>query len=177
MEKNSPGPRRILVAVVAIVSVGTASGVALHPPSPPWISPAPAPVLEPHQHDVHEALQRVSDDPDPDRRVRALVDGARQHRRRDHHEGHVPRHVERHHRLRVAPVGAPLLELTRRRLPHQHRRSTAACGASQQEREGGSPGAVVTRAEERRVGIRRLHRGGGSWCHRCYARDTQRAFA
>jgi len=101
---------------------------------------------------VEEALQGVAADPQPDRRVGVLLDGAGEHHRRDHHEGHVPRHVERHHRLRVRPVGAALVELTGGGLPDD----SGMAAASEKECEDGETarGGIGTRDKQRRVGLR-----------------------
>lgn len=113
---------------------------------------APPPVLDPHERHVKEALQGVATDPPPDRRVGILLDGAGEHHRRDHHKGHVPCHVERHHRFRVCPVGAALVELTGRGLPDDGGMATAA----EEECEDGETGraGIGTRDEQRRVGLR-----------------------
>ena len=110
--RGTPGGSNIVLVAIVDVVVLEAGSRFLVPGS--VVPPA---VLEPHEGHVDEALQRVAADPPADRRVGVLLDGAGEHHRRDQHECHVPRYVERHHRLRVGPVGAALLQLTRRRLP------------------------------------------------------------
>jgi len=149
--RGTPGGSNILlVAVVNVIISEVAAGLLV----PGHVDPPP--VLDPHQRHVEEALQRVAADPPPDRRVRLLFDGAGEHHHRDHHEGRVPRHVERHHRLRVCPVGAALLELTGRRLPDDGGAATAA--EKECEDRDTSCGGIGTREKERRVGLR-----GGVW--------------
>lgn len=124
------------IIILTVVNIVVEVVTRFHDLSPP----VPSPVLEPHQHEVNQALNRVTADPQPDRRVRILLEGETEHHHGDHHEGHVPRHVKGHHRLRVAPVGTPLLQLTRCRLADQHGRS-ARMGGREPSRRGRRSGA------------------------------------
>lgn len=150
-----PGATTSNIVILTIVDVITIFAPKFLIPQPPRATPAPPPVLEPHQNHVNHALNRVTADPQPDRRVRLLLEGATDHHHRDHHERHVPRHVERHHRLRVSPVSTALLQLARRSLADHH--GGAATATAEEEGEDGSAcGGIVAGTKEGRVGL-----GGG----------------
>lgn len=107
---------------------------------------------------MDDALQGVTADPDPDWSVRPLADGDGEHDDGDDGEGEVPGNVEGDYGLRVAPVGAPLLQMERRRLADQRRGASAAAagGAAEEESESGASGGrrVGRRPEEgRRLGL------------------------
>nr|GLL32875.1 hypothetical protein L484_027933 [Ipomoea trifida] len=84
---------------------------------------------------MHQALQAVTANPNPKRNVGPLGNRAPQHHDRDDHESQVPHHVQSHHRLGVAPVGAALVQLPSRRLAHQHRSSSPPRHPPQQRRQ------------------------------------------
>lgn len=100
--------------------------------------PTPPAVLHTNASHVQHTLQRVTDDPQPQRHVRLLIPADDQHTRRHSHEREVPYDVENDYGLGVRPVTLALLELLRRSLPHQHRRLPhhPAAARSPQETRG-----------------------------------------
>lgn len=120
---------------------------------------------------MDQALGGIPADPEPDRGVWVLASGADEHDHGHHHERRVPHDVQRDHGLGVAPVGAPLLELPRGRLPYQHGGAAPPRGPAEEDREGGRAGhgvgavvgAALAGSEERGLGVGagRGGRGGG----------------
>jgi hypothetical protein len=140
------------------------------------------PVLDSYADHVDDALQGVADDPGAERHRRVLVAAEHENHGRHGDEGQVPEQVERHDGAGVGPVRLPLLEVFRRRLPHQHRRlphrpPPAAAQQPRRAAEGGpaertasAPPPRARAAEQRRGGVkervsagarraRRRHRG------------------
>lgn len=88
--------------------------------------------LQPDEHDVHAALQRIAADPEPNGRVGTLVQSAKKHDDGDDDEGGVPHHVEGYDGLGVTPVGAALLQVAGGGFTDQHGGAAAAgCAAEE----------------------------------------------
>ena len=124
---------------------------------------------------MEDALNGVPNDPEAERHGRALFAAQREHGGGNEDEGEVPQEVERHHGAGVGPVGLPLLQLIRRRLPHQqgrlaHRPATAPAQEPSRSPERRPPqratvataATAAAAAEERcRVPARNPSRGMG----------------
>lgn len=109
---------------------------------------------------MHRALQSVAADPNPNRHVGILIKRANQEGYRHDHEGQIPHNVEGDDRLRVAPVGAALLQLSGGGLPHQHGGAAALGGGHRPGEDEGERGGAG-----RRAGAEERGGGGGGGGH------------
>lgn len=113
---------------------------------------------------MHRALQSVAADPNPNRHIRILIERENQEGYRHDYEGQIPHNVEGDDRLRVAPVGAALLQLAGGGLPHQHGGAAALGGGNRPGEDEGERGGAGRR-DRLLPGTEQRGSGGGGGGH------------